>query len=94
MLNQNERRRLTAIERQLQASDPDLAHLLTHWPTPARTRWAMAAAVTTIAVGTLGILLGVLALAPLLIFWSAFVALVGWTWVHRRAHRIARPRTR
>ena len=94
MLNQNERRRLDAIERQLQASDPDLAHLLTHWPTPARTRWAMAAAATTIAVGTLGILLGVLALAPLLIFWSAFMALAGWTWVDRHTHRVARPRTR
>jgi hypothetical protein len=93
MLNQNERRRLNAIERQLQASDPDLAHLLTHWPTPARTRWAMAAAATTIAVGAFGILLGVLALAPLLIFWSAFVALAGWTWVYRHSHRIARPRT-
>jgi DUF3040 family protein len=93
MLNQNERRRLNAIERQLPASDPGLAHLLTHWPTPARTRWAMAAAATTIAVGTFGILLGVLALAPLLIFRSAFMALAGWTWVYRHSHRIARPRT-
>jgi hypothetical protein len=67
---------MTAV---LPASDPGLAHLLTCWPAPARTCWAMAASVITIAVGTLGILLGVLALAPLLIFWSAFMALAGWT---------------
>jgi hypothetical protein len=36
MLNQNDRRRLDEIEQQLKASDPDLAHLLTHWPMPAR----------------------------------------------------------
>jgi hypothetical protein len=94
MFSHNERRRLDAIERQLQASDPDLAHLLTRWPTPARTRWAMAAAATAIAVGALGILLGVLALAPLLIFWSVFMAFAGWTWVYRHSHRIARPRNR
>lgn len=89
MLSQNELRRLNAIERQLQASDPDLVHLLTRWPTSARGRRAMAAAVFTAVAGTLGILLGLLALSPALVVSSAFVTLAGWTWVFRRARRAA-----
>lgn len=87
MLNQDERRRLDAIERELQASDPDLAHLLIRRPTPARDRWAMAAAVATIVAGTIGVLLGILALAPVLAVWSGLVTLAGWTWVYRRSRR-------
>ena len=90
MLSQDDRRRLDAIERQLQASDPDLAHLLTHWQAPARERWAMAAAVTTVVVGTLGILVGLVVLVPALAVLSGFVTLAGWIWVLRRAGRTAR----
>lgn len=90
MLSQDELRRLNAIERQLQASDPDFVHLLTRWPTPARGRWAMAAAVLTAVAGTLGIIVGLLAFSPALVVPSGFVTLAGWTWVFRRARR-ARP---
>jgi hypothetical protein len=93
MLNENDRRRLDAIEQQLQDTDPDLAHLLTHFPTPARARWAMAAALSTAVVGTLGIVLGLLALAPVLVIWSGLMTLAGWTWAYRCARRTARPRT-
>lgn len=70
MLSQDDRRRLDAIERQLNASDPDLVHLLTHWPTPARARCATAAAGATIVAGTPGFLIGVLALKPTLVVCS------------------------
>lgn len=93
MLNQNDRRRLDEIEQQLQAGDPDLAHLLTHWPMPARARWAMAAALTTAVVGTLGIVLGVMALAPVLVICSAIMTVAGWTWGYKCARRSAQRRT-
>jgi hypothetical protein len=93
MLNQDDRRRLDEIEQQLQASDPDLAHLLSHWPMPARARWAMAAALTTAVVGTLGIVLGVMALAPVLVICSAIMTVAGWTWGYRCARRSAQRRT-
>jgi hypothetical protein len=87
MLNQNDRRRLEAIEHQLQDSDPDLARLLTHWPKPAHARWVMAAALGIAVVGTLGLVLGIMALAPVLVIWSAIMTVGGWTWVFRRARR-------
>jgi DUF3040 family protein len=93
MLNQNDRRRLEAIEQQLQASDPDLAHLLTRWPSSSRARWVMAAALTTAVLGTLGIVLGVMALSPVLLIWSVIITGGGWTWVYRCARRTARRRT-
>jgi hypothetical protein len=93
MLNQNDRRRLNEIEQHLQASDPDLAHLLTHWPMPARARWAMAAALTTAVVGTLGIVLGVIALAPVLVICFAIMTVAGWTWGYKCARRSAQRRT-
>ena len=93
MLNQNDRRRLNEIEQHLQAGDPDLAHLLTHWPMPARARWAMAAALTTAVVGTLGIVLGVIALAPVLVICFAIMTVAGWTWGYKCARRSAQRRT-
>jgi hypothetical protein len=87
MLNQNDRRRLNEIEQKLQASDPDLAHLLAHWPMPARARWAMAAALTIAVIGTLGIVLGIMALAPVLVICSAIMTVAGWTWGYKCARR-------
>jgi hypothetical protein len=89
MLNQNDRRRLKAIQQQLQESDPALAHLLTTWPMSARARWVMAAALATAVVGTLGLVLGIMALAPVLVVWSAIIAVGGWGWVCRCARRTA-----
>jgi hypothetical protein len=93
MLNQNDRRRLDAIEQQLRVSDPDLAHLLAHWPMPARARWAMAGALTIAVVGTLGIVLGVMALAPVLVICSVIMTVCGWTWGYRCARRTTKRRT-
>ncbi|WP_219420467.1 DUF3040 domain-containing protein [Pseudonocardia nigra] len=84
MLNQDDRRRLEAIERQLQATDPDLAHLLTHWPVPARVRWAMSTAVLTVVIGTLGVLMGMMTFSPLLILLSGSITVTGWMWLLRR----------
>jgi hypothetical protein len=68
MLSHDDQRRLEAIEHQLQAADPGLAHRLTHWPAPARGRWALTAVVTTIVLGALGLLLGIASLSLALMF--------------------------
>jgi hypothetical protein len=78
MLSHYDRRRLEAIEHQLHAADPDLAHRLTHWPAPARARWASTAAVTTIVLGALGLLLGIASLSLALMFLSGSVMAAGW----------------
>jgi hypothetical protein len=87
MLNQDDRRRLNAIEQQLTASDPDLAHLLTHWPAPPRERWAKGAAVLTIVVGTLGVLVGLITFIPVLVLLFGSVTLAGWILLWRRRRR-------
>jgi hypothetical protein len=87
MLSHDDRRRLEAIEHQLQADDPDLARRLAHWPAPARARWAMAAAVTTAVLGTLGLLLGIASLSPALVVFSGVVMVGGWMWVYRRSRQ-------
>jgi hypothetical protein len=79
MHSQDDRRRLEAIEHQLRAEDPDLADRLAHWPAPARERWSMAAAVTTIVLGVLGMLLGIASLSLAFMFLSSCVMAAGWT---------------
>jgi CHASE2 domain-containing sensor protein len=81
MLSQDDRRRLEAIEHQLRADDPDLADRLAHWPAPARERWSMTAAVMTIVLGALGLLLGIASLSLAFMFLSSCVMAAGWTWV-------------
>jgi hypothetical protein len=91
MLSHDDRRRLEAIEHQLQADDPDLAHRLAHWPAPVRARWAMAAAVVTTILGTLGLLLGIASLSPALVVFFGPVMVGGWLWVYRRSRRDGTP---
>jgi Flp pilus assembly protein TadB len=92
MLNQDDRRRLDAIEQQLRASDPDLAHLLTHWPTRPRERWARAAAVFAIVLGTLGVVAGLITFSPTLVLVFGAMGAAGWVWVLRCGrHRDPRP---
>ena len=83
MLNRDDRRRLEAIEQQLQASDPELARLLTNSRAPAGARFAQAAAVLTVVIGTLGLLLGMIAFSPPLVLLSVSVVVIGWIWVFR-----------
>jgi Protein of unknown function (DUF3040) len=78
MLSQDDRRRLNAIERQLCASDPDLAHLLTHWPMRPRQRWARASAVLAIVLGTLGVLAGLITFSPTLVLVFGAMTVAGW----------------
>jgi hypothetical protein len=87
MLSQDDRRRLNAIEQQLRASDPDLAHLLAHWPVRPRSRWARAAAVLAIVLGTLGVLAGLITFSPTLVLVFGAMAVAGWVGVLRRGRR-------
>jgi Protein of unknown function (DUF3040) len=87
MLNQDDRRRLNAIDQHLTASDPHLAHLLTHWPAPPRERWVKVAAVLTTLVGTVGILVGLIAFSPVLVLLFGSVTLTGWILLLRRRPR-------
>lgn len=93
MLSQEDQRRLHAIERQLEVDDPELAKLLTRWPEPARADRTAFAAVATVILGTLGVLVGMLLLAPMLVLFSAALTFAGWTWVFGR-ERAARRRRR
>jgi hypothetical protein len=92
MLNHGDRRRLEAIAQQLQASDPDLALRLSHWPLPARARWLTAAAVLTAAAGFSGLVIGVMMFNPAVAVEWALVMCGGWVWVCRRHRHNARLR--
>jgi ferric-dicitrate binding protein FerR (iron transport regulator) len=87
MLSQHDRRRLEAIERQLQREDPDLAHRLTRWPPSPSTRWAKATAILVVVLGALGVLLGLMLFSPALLVLSATGTLGGWSWLYRRTGR-------
>jgi ferric-dicitrate binding protein FerR (iron transport regulator) len=92
MLNRDDRRRLNAIEQQLRASDPDLAHLLTHWPMRPRHRWARAGAVFAIVLGMLGVVAGLITFSPTLVLVFGAMAVAGWVGVlHCRRRCNPRP---
>jgi hypothetical protein len=85
MLSQNERRRLDAIERQLESEDPDLAHRLASRPRSPYGRWVTFLAVTAVILATLGVLLGFLLLSPAVFVPSGLLLLGAWIWLSRRA---------
>ncbi|NMH97863.1 DUF3040 domain-containing protein [Pseudonocardia acidicola] len=87
MLNHDDRRRLEAIERQLNSEDPDLAHRLSRWPQSPAARWATATAILLIVLGTLGVLIGLTLFSPALVLVSTPGLVGGWVWLHRRTQR-------
>lgn len=93
MLSHEDQRRLLAIERELEVSDPELARMLTQWPTDDREHRMTVAAMATVVLGTLGVLVGMLLLAPIVVLFSAALTFAGWTWVFAQ-DRAARRRRR
>jgi hypothetical protein len=81
MLNQNDRRRLEAIERQLQSEDPEFVRRFTEWHPPTR-RW-LSWPVLLLVVSGLGVLLALAVLSPALLLLSVSGVVAGWFWVLR-----------
>jgi hypothetical protein len=82
MLNQDDRRRLEAIERQLQSDDPEFARRFSRWSSPGAERWRRRL-VLVVVVSGFGLLLSVAVLSlPLFLVSVAGVA-TGWVWLRR-----------
>jgi hypothetical protein len=82
MLNQNDRRRLEAIERQLQSEDPDFARRFTQWP-PTMASRRPSRRVLVLMISGFGLLLSLALLSPALFFVSAAGGVAGWVWLRR-----------
>jgi hypothetical protein len=83
MLNRNDRRRLEEIERRLRHEDPEFARRITQWP-PPRTGMSRFWLVLVLVVGTLGMMISVLALLPAVFVLSLAGTVAGWAWLRRR----------
>ena len=79
MLSHDDQRRLEAIEQQLERDDPALARLLTHWPPPTSVRRTAIRGLLAV-LGTLGILVSVLALSPALIVVALLAMTTSYAW--------------
>jgi hypothetical protein len=90
MLNQNDRRRLEAIERQLRDDDPEFASRFSRWPSDAPPRWR-SWPVVVLALSGLGVLLALAVLSPALFLLSAAGVTAGWIGLSRRRHGDAGP---
>jgi hypothetical protein len=90
MLNQNDRRRLEAIERQLRDDDPEFARRFSQWP-PDGTPWWRSWPVLVLAVSGLGLLLALAVLSPALFLLSAAGVTAGWVGLARRRRKDAEP---
>jgi hypothetical protein len=82
MLNQNDRRRLEAIERQLQSDDPDFARRFTQWP-PAVASRRPSRRLFVLVISGFGVLLSLALLSQALFFVSAAGGAAGWVWLRR-----------
>ncbi|TQM12035.1 DUF3040 domain-containing protein [Pseudonocardia kunmingensis] len=83
MLNQNDRRRLEAIERQLRDDDPEFARRFSQWPDDGPRRWRSWPALV-LALSGLGLLLALAVLSPALFLLSAGGMTAGWVGLARR----------
>jgi hypothetical protein len=83
MLSQQDRRRLQALEQQLRRDDADLVRCFTTWSISPRTRWPVRAAIGSVVLGTLGVLLSLLLLIPLLLVLTVPWVAAGWVWLIR-----------
>ncbi|OZM81372.1 DUF3040 domain-containing protein [Pseudonocardia sp. MH-G8] len=90
MLNQNDRRRLEAIERQLRDEDPEFARRFSHWPPEGTRRWR-SWPVLVLVLGCLGVLLALVVLSPALFLLSAAGVTAGWIGLARRHRKEAGP---
>jgi hypothetical protein len=90
MLNQNDRRRLEAIERQLEIDDPEFARRLSGWSPAAPPRWR-SWPVLLLVVSGLGVLLSVVALSPALFLLCLCGCAGGWIWLVQRNQKDAGP---
>jgi Flp pilus assembly protein TadB len=86
MLNQNERRRLEAIERQLAADDPDFARRISTWPPRGAAKRSRIVLVLVLIACFLGLLLAIVAGSPALFIGSVIVGAAAVFW-YRRRHR-------
>jgi hypothetical protein len=83
-LSHDERRRLRSIERQLH-DDPDLARRLKEWP-PAP--WAAAAfSIPLVAIGTIGVLAGLLVASLAVVLVSGVIPILVGIGLSRRRQR-------
>jgi Flp pilus assembly protein TadB len=89
MLNQNDRRRLAEIERELQREDPAFARRFSQWP-PPRPRMRVAPALVLV-VGALVMVLSLLALLPAVFLLTLAATVGGYLWLRRRDRRGAGP---
>src|SRR5690606_28229216 len=84
MLNQNERRRLEAIERQLEYDDPEFARRFSHWPKrSSRKAPSRLVLVLVLVAASLGVLLAMVASIPALFLASVVAGGGCWLW-HQR----------
>jgi Flp pilus assembly protein TadB len=85
MLNQNERRRLEAIERQLEDDDPEFVRRFSHWPQQGATNGqSRLVLVVVLVIASLGVLLAIAAASPALFLGALIVGAAGWLWQRRR----------
>ena len=89
MLNQNDRRRLEEIERQLRSEDPEFARRFTQWP-PPRARTSRARPMAVLVLGVLGMLLSLLTVLPAVFLLAMAATVGGWVWL-RRSERAPGP---
>ena len=90
MLNQNDRRRLAEIERQLRDEDPEFARRFMQWPPPP-TGMSRFWPVLALVVGVVGMLISLLAVLPFVFLLFLASTIVGWVWMQRRGRRAAGP---
>jgi hypothetical protein len=83
MRNQDDRRRLEEIERQLRNEDPEFARRFTQWPS-RRTRVSRFWAVLVLVVGVLGMVISLLAPVPAVFLLSLTATVAGWVLLRRR----------
>jgi hypothetical protein len=90
MLNQNDRRRLEAIARQLRDDDPEFAARFSQWPPDGTPRWRCWP-VLVLGLGGAGLLLALAVLSPALFLLSAAAVTAGWVGLARRRREDADP---
>ena len=83
MLNQNDRRRLEQIERQLRDEDPEWARRFAQWPPPP-TEAHRIRTVIVIVLGVVAMLLSLVALLPAVSFLVLVATGAAYLWLRRR----------
>jgi hypothetical protein len=83
MRNQDDRRRLEEIERQLRSEDPEFARRFTQWPS-RRTDVSRIWAVLVLVVGILGLVISLVAPVPAVFLLSLAATVAGWVMLRRR----------